>query len=295
MTHASLFSGIGGFDLAAAWAGWTNVFNCEVDPFCRRVLKYHFPESEQYGDIKTTDFTVWRDRVDVLTGGFPCQPFSLAGKRKGTADDRYPWPAMLGVVRTVRPRWVVGENVLGIVNWSQGMVFEQVCADLEAAGYEVQAYLIPAAGVGAPHLRYRTWFVATVVTQGLKVHGKSGSEPLSPALLPTPVASDCGSGRVNRSLSDGATARPTLALATRMGLLSTPTVNDAINSSLPPSQAKRKSGVVHDVMISHPSRTGKGSRLNPRYVAQMMGFPPDWTELPFRHGAGSRSKPMATP
>lgn len=160
MTHGSLFSGIGGFDLAAAWAGWTNVFNCEIDPFCRRVLKYHFPESEQYEDIRTTDFTVWRDRVDVLTGGFPCQPFSLAGKRRGTADDRYLWPAMLGVVRTVRPRWVVGENVLGIVNWSQGMVFEQVCADLEAAGYEMQAYLIPAAGVGAPHLRYRTWFVA---------------------------------------------------------------------------------------------------------------------------------------
>lgn len=160
MTHASLFSGIGGFDLAAAWAGWTNVFNCEIDPFCRCVLKYHFPESEQYEDIRTTDFTVWRDRVDVLTGGFPCQPFSLAGKRRGTADDRYLWPAMLGVVRTVRPRWVVGENVLGIVNWSQGMVFEQVCADLEAAGYEVQAYLIPASGVGAPHLRYRTWFVA---------------------------------------------------------------------------------------------------------------------------------------
>lgn len=85
MTHGSLFSGIGGFDLAAAWAGWTNVFNCEIDPFCRRVLKYHFPESEQYEDIRTTDFTVWRDCIDVLTGGFPCQPFSLAGKRKGTA------------------------------------------------------------------------------------------------------------------------------------------------------------------------------------------------------------------
>lgn len=160
MTHGSLFSGIGGFDLAAAWAGWTNVFNCEIDPFCRRVLKYHFPESEHYEDIRTTDFTIWRDRVDVLTGGFPCQPFSVAGKRKGTADDRYLWPAMLGVIRSVQPRWVVGENVYGIVNWSQGLVFEQVCTDLEAAGYEVQAYLIPAAGVGAPHLRYRTWFVA---------------------------------------------------------------------------------------------------------------------------------------
>ena len=70
MTHASLFSGIGGFDLAAEWAGWTNAFNCEIDPFCRKIIKYHFPDAEQYGDIRTTDFTIWRDRIDVLTGGF---------------------------------------------------------------------------------------------------------------------------------------------------------------------------------------------------------------------------------
>ncbi len=160
MTHASLFSGIGGFDLAAEWAGWTNTFNCEIDPFCQNILKCHFPNAIQYGDIKTTDFTLWRGRIDVLTGGFPCQPFSLAGKRRGTEDDRYLWPEMLRVIRTVRPRWVVGENVLGIVNLSQGMVFEQVCADLEAEGYEVQPFVIPACGVGAPHQRYRTWFVA---------------------------------------------------------------------------------------------------------------------------------------
>jgi hypothetical protein len=86
MTHASLFSGIGGFDLAAEWAGWTNSFNCEIDPFCRKILKYHFPDAEQYGDIRTADFAVWRDRIDVLTGGFPCQPFSLAGKRKGNPE-----------------------------------------------------------------------------------------------------------------------------------------------------------------------------------------------------------------
>lgn len=160
MTHASLFSGIGGFDLAAEWAGWTNAFNCEIDPFCRRVLKHHFPNAVQYADIRTTDFTLWLGRIDVLTGGFPCQPFSLAGKRKGTEDERYLWPAMLGVIRTVRPRWVVGENVLGIANWSDGMVFEQVCSDLEAEGYEVQPYIIPACGVGAPHRRDRVWFVA---------------------------------------------------------------------------------------------------------------------------------------
>lgn len=160
MIHASLFSGIGGFDLAAEWAGWTNAFNCEIDPFCRTILKYHFPNAKQYEDIRTADFTIWKDRIDVLTGGFPCQPFSLAGKWRGTEDDRYLWPAMLDVIRTVRPRWVVGENVYGIVNWSEGLVFEQVCADLEAAGYEVQPYIIPACGVGAPHRRDRCWFVA---------------------------------------------------------------------------------------------------------------------------------------
>ena len=168
MTHASLFSGIGGFDLAAEWAGWTNAFNCEIDPFCRKVLKYHFPVEEQYGDIRTTDFTIWRDRIDVLTGGFPCQPFSLAGKRKGTEDDRYLWPEMLRVIRAVRPRWVVGENVFGIVNWSEGMVFDKVCSDLEAAGYEVRPYIIPACGVGAPHRRDRCWFVAHRTDAGIE-------------------------------------------------------------------------------------------------------------------------------
>lgn len=168
ITHASLFSGIGGFDLAAEWAGWTNAFNCEIDPFCRRILKYHFPNAEQYADICTTDFTIWRGRIDVLTGGFPCQPFSLAGKRKGTEDDRYLWPEMLRVIRTVRPRWIVGENVFGIVNWSEGVVFEQVCSDLETAGYAVQPYIIPACGVGAPHRRDRCWFVAHRTDAGVE-------------------------------------------------------------------------------------------------------------------------------
>lgn len=179
MTHASLFSGIGGFDLAAEWAGWTNAFNCEIDPFCQKILKYHFPNAEQYGDIKTTDFTIWRGRIDILTGGFPCQPFSLAGKRKGTEDDRYLWPTMLGVIRTVRPRWVVGENVLGIVNWSEGMVFEQVCADLEAEGYEVQPFAIPACGVGAFHRRFRVWFVAhahSIRLSSTSIYSRSASK-----------------------------------------------------------------------------------------------------------------------
>ena len=160
MTHASLFSGIGGFDLAADRMGWNNVFNCEIDPFCRKVLAYHFPDAKQYEDVKTTDFTIYRGHIDVLTGGFPCQPFSLAGKRKGSDDNRYLWPEMLRAIREIEPRWVVGENVFGIVNWSDGMVFEQVQSDLEDAGYEVQPYIIPACAVDAPHRRDRVWFVA---------------------------------------------------------------------------------------------------------------------------------------
>lgn len=160
MTHASLFSGIGGFDLAADRMGWQNVFNCEIDPFCRKVLAYHFPDAKQYENVKTTDFTIHRGRIDVLTGGFPCQPFSLAGKRKGSDDNRYLWPEMLRAIREIEPRWVVGENVFGIVNWSDGMVFEQVQSDLENAGYEVQPYIIPACAVDAPHRRDRVWFVA---------------------------------------------------------------------------------------------------------------------------------------
>lgn len=160
MTHASLFSGIGGFDLAAEWVGWNNVFNCEINPFCRKVLAYHFPNAKQYEDVKAVDFTIYRGHVDVLTGGFPCQPFSLAGKRRGTEDNRYLWGEMLRAIKEIEPRWVVGENVLGIVSWSDGMVFEQVQSDLEDAGYEVQPYIIPACAVDAPHRRERVWFVA---------------------------------------------------------------------------------------------------------------------------------------
>lgn len=160
LRHGSLFSGIGGFDLASSWMGWRNVFHCENDKFCRRILKYYWPEAKGYGDIKKFDATCYRGLIDVLTGGFPCQPFSAAGRRKGTGDDRFLWPEMCRVIMEIQPDWVVGENVLGLLNWRRGMAFEGVQADLEAAGYKVWPYILPAAGVGAPHLRYRVWFVA---------------------------------------------------------------------------------------------------------------------------------------
>jgi DNA (cytosine-5)-methyltransferase 1 len=160
VNHASLFSGIGGFDLAAEWMGWNNVFNCEWEEFLRQVLKHHFPNAIQHGDIKELDATTYAGRIDILTGGFPCQPYSTAGKRKGKEDERHLWPEMLRVIRECAPRYVVGENVRGLVGWNGGLVFEEVCADLEAQGYAVQPFVLPACAIGAPHRRDRVWFVA---------------------------------------------------------------------------------------------------------------------------------------
>ena len=164
--HGSLFSGIGGFDLAAEWMGWENVFHCEWNPFGQKVLKHYWPNAISYNDITKTDFSIHRGTIDILTGGFPCQPYSAAGKRLGKEDDRHLWPEMLRTIREIQPRWIVGENVLGLVNWNGGMVFEEVQADLEAEGYEVQPYVLPAAAVGAPHRRDRVWFVAYATSNG---------------------------------------------------------------------------------------------------------------------------------
>jgi DNA (cytosine-5)-methyltransferase 1 len=160
MTHGSLFSGIGGFDLAAEWMGWENKFHCEWNPFGQKVLKHYWPDAELFTDITKSNFTKYAGTIDIISGGFPCQPYSAAGKRKGKEDERHLWPYMLDTIKSVRPRWVVGENVLGLVNWSNGLVFHEVQADLEAAGYEVWPYVLAAASVGAPHRRDRIWFVA---------------------------------------------------------------------------------------------------------------------------------------
>lgn len=160
MRHGSLFSGIGGFDLASEWMGWENVFHCEWNEFGQKVLKYYWPKSITYNDITKTDFSIHRGTIDIITGGFPCQPYSMAGKRKGKEDERHLWPEMLRAIREIQPTWVVGENVLGLVNWNAGLVFEEVQAELEAQGYEVQPYVLPAASVNAPHKRDRVWFVA---------------------------------------------------------------------------------------------------------------------------------------
>lgn len=214
MTHASLFSGIGAAELAAVWMGWNNLFHCEVDGFCNRILNYWFPESKAYEDIRETDFTPWRGRVDVLTGGFPCQPFSVAGSRKGAEDDRYLFPEMLRAVSEIRPSWVVGENVAGIITMVQPGSEAQVAAEtdmfgknivyrkkeryvlfdiissLEGLGYEVQPFVIPACAVGAPHRRDRIWIVAHRSDSGAEgeYHGQVSA-------CPPGIASDADGNR----------------------------------------------------------------------------------------------------
>lgn len=159
-THASLFSGIGGFDLAASWMNWENVFHCDKNPFCRIVLKHHFPKSISHGDITKTSFTQYRSKIDVLSGGFPCQPYSVAGNRGGTDDERDMWPENYRAIKEIRPRWFLGENVRGLVNWEKGVVFDKILADLEIAGYKSTSFLLPALSVDAPHERFRIWIVA---------------------------------------------------------------------------------------------------------------------------------------
>lgn len=191
--HASLFSGFGAADLAATWMGWNNAFWCEIEDFPRAILSYWFPKSKGYGNIKETDFTPWKGKINVLTGGFPCQPFSVAGKRKGAADDRYLWPEMLRAIREIRPSWVIGENVGGIVSMvqpgsevtvesqaslfeasdketilEQKYVIETICYDLEQEGYSIQPVVIPACSIGAPHRRDRIFFIAHRTNAGTK-------------------------------------------------------------------------------------------------------------------------------
>jgi len=154
-----LFSGIGGFSLGMEATKRINtVAFCEKDEYCRKVLKKHWSNTQQYIDIRDIDGT--KISADIISGGFPCQPFSVAGKRKGTTDDRYLWDEMLRVITEVKPKWVVGENVQGIINIDNGLVLRQVQTDLEAQGFQVQCFLIPASGIGAWHKRNRVWIIA---------------------------------------------------------------------------------------------------------------------------------------
>ena len=203
-THASLFSGIGAAEIAADWMDWQSLFHCEIQEFPRRVLEYWYPNSVSYEDITKTDFTPWRGKIDILTAGFPCQPFSCAGQRKGADDDRYLWPEALRAVCEIQPSWFVGENVVGLLSMVQSgeeakvgrtddifeenyiyrkeqrFTLDEICEGLERAGYAVQPFVVPACAVGAPHRRDRIWIVARLVADTLR----TGRQELDAAAEP---------------------------------------------------------------------------------------------------------------
>lgn len=197
MIHIGLFDGIGGFGMAAAWCGIETVVSCEIGAFGSDVLASLFPAAYHHKDIRTLTKTIIDERLiprfgadygrrTILTGGFPCQPFSSTGKRRGAADDRYLWPEMLRIIGDIRPRWVIGENVAGILSMVQPphvatlesepdlfgagnelqtkcgqYTVHRICKDFEAIGYTIRPVVIPACAVGAPHRRDRVWFLAS--------------------------------------------------------------------------------------------------------------------------------------
>ena len=205
-THASLFSGIGAAEIAADWMGWSNLFHCEIQEFPRRVLEYWYPNAVSYEDITKTDFIPWRGKIDILTAGFPCQPFSCAGQRRGADDDRYLWPETLRAIREIQPSWFVGENVTGLLSMvqpgeevkvgrtddlfeenhiyrkEQRFTLDEICEGLERAGYAVQPFVIPACAVGAPHRRDRVWIVARLAADtdsDRQRHWQGEQEPIT--------------------------------------------------------------------------------------------------------------------
>jgi len=210
MKQIDLFTGMGGFLYAGAAMGWEPVAWVEKEEFLHTPLRYHFPEATGYGDIKKTDFTPYANRIDIVTGGFPCQPYSVSGLRKGTEDDRNLWPDFYEAICIIQPPYVVAENVRGLLNWNGGLVFDEITNDLEAAGYEVMPFLLPAGAVGAGHQRERLWIVAHSAGARLqRRHAGTQKEWQSPERSVQALVADTDwPGKAHRAVLDGVYGLP---------------------------------------------------------------------------------------
>lgn len=289
LTHLSLFSGIGGLDLAAEWAGFETVGQCEWADYPTKVLEKHWPEIPRWRDIRTLTKESFYEKtgrrtVDVISGGFPCQPFSVAGDRRGKDDDRYLWPEMFRVIQELRPTFVLGENVPGIVD----LALDQAIADLESEGYEVQCFLIPACGVDAPHKRERIAIVAHAVNGSRTVRR---DEELQ---TPTGVCGrgDHNGGRTSESVSgkrrENKPGVPGMADGLRTEVHGSD--SDANGIGLPgrsteplldAAERERESrgydGLLRSLIEVSPF--GRIGYLNPEYEEWLMGYPIGWSEL----------------
>lgn len=299
MTHASLFSGIGGFDLAAEWAGWENIFHCEWNPFGQKVLAHHFPNSKSYNDITKTDFTIHAGEIDVLTGGFPCQPYSVAGLRKGKADERHLFPEMLRAIKEIQPRYVVGENVRGLVSWGGGW-FSTRCVltwKAKVMQYNRLLFLLQASthhteeiGSGlllTPTTREEVQDLQKFQERMQKYPNGTTMPNLATqvhTLLPTPTTRSDG-GRAT-TIENGVIKNKSHTTGTNYGI----TLGQLAKAQMLPIPTT----LFQNTNTSKQIKDGKSSQLSPLFVMEMMGYPTDWTTLPFLNGEKKLSKQEET-